>query len=143
MDTATFKHKVPVQVRFVDIDKLGHVNNAVYLSYFEMARVNYFDDLVGKRVDWYTTGMILGRSIVDYKVPVFLEDKLFVYTAVTRFGTKSFDISNVLVKEKNGKEEIASLATFTIVCYSYESKSTIEIPAEWKERIEEFEGKKV
>jgi acyl-CoA thioester hydrolase len=142
MDLSQFKHKIPVQVRFVDIDKLGHVNNAVYLSYFEMARVNYFDELVGERVNWYTTGMILGRSVVDYKMPVFLDDKLFVYTAVTRFGTKSFDISNILVKVKEGKEEIASTATFTIVCYNYESKSTIEIPTEWKKQMEEFEGTK-
>jgi acyl-CoA thioester hydrolase len=140
MNPNDFKHKIPVQVRFVDIDKLGHVNNAVYLSYFEMARVHYFDELVGERVNWYTTGMILGRSVVDYKMPVFLDDRLFVYTAVTRFGTKSFDISNILVKETNGKEEIASLATFTIVCYNYEIKSTIEIPAEWKKQIEDFEG---
>lgn len=140
MDYSNFKHKFPIQIRFVDLDKLGHVNNAVYLSYFEAARVAYFDDLVGERVNWYTTGMILGKSIVDYKLPVFQNDKLLIYTSVTRFGIKSFDISNVLVKLNNEKEEVAAEATFTIVCYNYEKKSTIEIPAEWKTVIRNFEN---
>ena len=145
MDHSNFKHKFPVQIRFVDIDKLGHVNNAVYLSYFEAARVAYFDELVGERVDWYTTGMILAKSIVDYKIPVFLEDKVIVFTSVTKLGNKSFEISNVLVKEQSdklsgqNKQEVAAFATFTIVCYSYETKSTIEIPQEWRKMVEAFE----
>lgn len=139
MDYSKFKHKFPVQIRFIDIDKLGHVNNAVYLSYFEAARVAYFDELVGERVNWYTTGMILAKSVVEYKLPVFQNDKLLIYTAVTRFGTKSFDISNVLVKLQDGKEQVAAVATFTIVCYNYELKSTIEVPKEWKRVVEEFE----
>ena len=139
MDYSNFKHKFPIQVRFVDIDKLGHVNNAVYLSYFETARVAYFDEVVGERVDWNKTGMILAKSIVDYKTPVFQHDKLFIYSSVSKLGNKSFEISDVLVKNINGTEIIAALATFTIVCFNYETQSTIEIPQEWRERIEAFE----
>jgi acyl-CoA thioester hydrolase len=139
MNYSTFKHKFPIQIRFVDIDKLGHVNNAVYLSYFESARVTYFDELVGERVNWYTTGMILAKSIVDYKAPVFLQDKLHVYTSITKLGNKSFEISNVLVKDKNSIEEIAATATFTIVCFNYETQSSIEIPNDWREKMVAYE----
>ena len=89
MDYSNFKHKFPIQVRFVDIDKLGHVNNAVYLSYFETARVAYFDQVVGERVDWNKTGMILAKTIIDYKTPVFQHDKLFIYSSVSKLGNKS------------------------------------------------------
>ena len=41
-----------IQVRFSDLDILGHVNNVTYLSYFEMARVYYFKELVGTKWDW-------------------------------------------------------------------------------------------
>jgi len=145
MDYSNFKHKFPIQVRFVDIDKLGHVNNAVYLSYFETARVAYFDEVVGERVDWNKTGMILAKSVVDYKRPVFVNDKLFIYSSVSKLGNKSFEISDVLVKERFDKlsgtktEEVAAFATFTIVCFNYETQSTIEIPGEWRERLEAYE----
>ena len=43
---------IKIQVRFSDLDTLGHVNNAVYLSYFEMARIAYFTPLLGENWDW-------------------------------------------------------------------------------------------
>ena len=42
-----FKHRTKLDIRFVDIDAFGHVNNAHYLTYFEQARVRYFDDIMG------------------------------------------------------------------------------------------------
>ena len=50
-----FKHSMRPEIRFVDIDAFGHVNNAHYLTYFEQARVKYFDDVVG----WKCLGMTL------------------------------------------------------------------------------------
>jgi acyl-CoA thioester hydrolase len=49
MDYSQFKHQLPIQIRFVDIDAFGHVNNAVFASYYEMARVAYFDQVLGER----------------------------------------------------------------------------------------------
>jgi acyl-CoA thioester hydrolase len=65
------KHKTPVQLRFKDVDALGHVNNANHLSFFELARIHFFDEVIGEEIDWNTTGMILARATVDYKQPVF------------------------------------------------------------------------
>jgi acyl-CoA thioester hydrolase len=50
----------PVQIRFADVDKLGHVNNAVYLSYIEVARMDFFKEAGGK-IDWNKKGVIVGR----------------------------------------------------------------------------------
>ena len=46
-----------IQVRFADLDVMGHVNNSVYLSYFEMTRVHYFKELVGANWDWRNEGV--------------------------------------------------------------------------------------
>ena len=46
------KHRTPIQIRFKDVDALGHVNNANHLSYFEYARIRFFDDLIGTEIDW-------------------------------------------------------------------------------------------
>ncbi|MGZ4155828.1 MAG: acyl-CoA thioesterase, partial [Bacteroidia bacterium] len=89
------KHKTPIQIRFKDIDKLGHVNNANHITYFELARVDYFDALASDniKIDWVNEGVILAKIEMEYKQPILLEDKVFVYTWVSRMGSKSFDMA--------------------------------------------------
>jgi acyl-CoA thioesterase FadM len=43
MEYDPFKLSIPIQVRFSDLDALGHVNNVTYFTYFEIARVKYLD----------------------------------------------------------------------------------------------------
>jgi len=60
-----FKHKTPIEIRFADVDAFGHVNNARFLTYIEMARVKYFDEVVEWGYDWSKEGIILARAEVD------------------------------------------------------------------------------
>jgi acyl-CoA thioester hydrolase len=62
-----------IQVRFSDIDVMGHVNNAVYLSYFEMTRVHYFRELLGLEWDWKSHGILLVRNEIDYIKPILIQ----------------------------------------------------------------------
>jgi len=55
-----YKYKTLIPIRFSDIDSFGHVNNAVYLTYFEIARIGYWKEIINW--DWSNTGIILGRS---------------------------------------------------------------------------------
>ena len=77
------------EVRFADLDLLGHVNNAVYLSYFEMTRVHYFSYLLGKNWDYRQEGFILVRNEIDYLKPIFLYDQPKITLHVLTFGVKS------------------------------------------------------
>ena len=139
-DQKVFHHKVEIQVRFVDIDKLGHVNNAVHLSYYETARVHYFHSLFGKNINWEKTGMILAKSEIEYLSPVHLEDELIAYTRIAKLGNKSFEIENVLKRQAGNREEICSFGKSVIVCFDYEQKTSISIPDEWRKKISEFEN---
>ena len=78
--------ETPIQIRFVDIDQLGHVNNAVYLTYLEVSRVPYFNSIVGK-IDWLRRGIILAKAEVDYKTPILLNDQIKVKTWCSRIGS--------------------------------------------------------
>jgi acyl-CoA thioester hydrolase len=136
------KHKTKIQIRFKDLDSLGHVNNANYFSYFELARVEYFKTVMGvKTIDWNVEGLILAKVEMNFKVPVLLDDEILIYTWTSRFGSKSFDMNCSFVKLENGKEiEIASGMT-VLVCMNYQTKASIEMPALWKQKIQEFESK--
>lgn len=134
-----YNHCVKIQVRFKDIDKQGHVNNANHLTYFETARVEYFRDVFRNKIDWINKGMILGHSEITYKRPIFLEDNLFCYTKISRFGKKSFDIENILIVKNSDTPELAAFGKSTLVCMDYNTKQTIEVPEEWVDAVKNFE----
>ncbi len=78
-----------IQVRFADCDLMGHVNNAVYLSYFEMTRMHYFEHLLGKQWDWNKNGVLLRKNEVEYFRPVYLHDEPEISLFTEHIGTKS------------------------------------------------------
>src|SRR5437868_14023118 len=97
-----FKHNMRPEIRFVDIDSFGHVNNAHYLTYFEQARVKYFNQLLGWKYDWSKEGIILARAEVNYTMPVHLGDEVEIQTRCSRIGNKSFDLEYRMVRLDQG-----------------------------------------
>jgi acyl-CoA thioester hydrolase len=133
-----YKHKTPIQIRFKDVDRLGHVNNANHITYFELARVDYFNALMGDiKIDWESESLILAKMEMEYKQPILLEDKIFVYTWVSRLGSKSFDMSCSIVRVVNGEEVEAAKGLAVIVCFNYKTNQSILIPESWKAKMEQ------
>ena len=142
-----FKHKSSIRLRFKDIDMMGHVNNANYLTYLEDAKLKYFEDVTGKDSDWSRQdGLILGRIEINYKLPIQYKDSAAVYTRCSRIGTKSFDLSWIIAKE-SGQESNTGIAktifaegVAVLVCYDYTLNQSIEVSNERKTQIEKFEA---
>jgi acyl-CoA thioester hydrolase len=136
-----FKHKTPIQLRFKDVDKMGHVNNANHLTYIELARIKYFEDVVGVDANWsQQQGIILAHISIDYKAPLFLQDQVFVYTRCSKLGKKSIELTWVIVREKSSKEEIIAQGIAVLMYYDYQENKTIEVPELQKQKIIQFEG---
>ena len=135
INIADYKHSTAIQIRFVDIDKMGHVNNATILSYFEIVRTDFFDDVIGQQDNWFERGLIIAHTDIDYYNPVFLRDEVKAYVRIAKTGTKSFDVEHLLVKTVNKEDIICAIATSVLVCMDYTKRQTIEIPAEWKEKL--------
>lgn len=124
-----------IQVRFADCDIMGHVNNAVYLSYFEQARMHYFSGMVGDQWDWKKQGVILVKNEVEYLAPIFLHDTPKIKVLLESIGTKSFTLAyEVFV---NGK--IRSKGKSTLVCFDFYSQSTTEVFPEVREGLKMLE----
>ncbi len=84
-----FGHRVAVDVRFADTDAMGHVNNAVYLTYCEMARIRYWTDVTGEPVAAGHEGaesLILAEARITYRAPVFHGEVVTVETRATTVG---------------------------------------------------------
>lgn len=113
-----------IHVRFSDLDVLGHVNNNVYLSYFEIARVHYFGMLLGKNYNWRENGVVLLKNEVEYLRPVFLNDEVYVKMFVNHIGNKSFTLSYELTV--NGI--LSSKGSSVLVAYNGIRQESILIP---------------
>ncbi len=84
--------KVSIEVPYRDIDAMGHVNNAVYFSYFEFARQKYWEAAVGVRTH-LDIGFVMANASIDYRLPAFMGDRLEVEIRCARTGTSSFDFA--------------------------------------------------
>ncbi|MCB8966177.1 MAG: acyl-CoA thioesterase [Ardenticatenaceae bacterium] len=131
-----FPHITTIEVAFRDLDVLGHVNNAVYLSYLETARINYMMALLHVR-DIAELPLILAEVTIAYKSPALFGEMLHVGTGVARMGNKSFDVVH-RIETGNGRF-IASAKTI-LVMYDYATQTTVSIPDHFRNRVTELQG---
>ena len=117
-----------VEIRFADIDAMGHVNNAVYFSYFEQARMAYFKERVARIWDWNEDGVIVARNEIDYVFPVFLNDRMVIRLWVEHVGSKSFTVCyRVVVGER-----LCATGKSVLVCFNHNNKATQVLPESWR-----------
>ncbi|NEU07144.1 acyl-CoA thioesterase [Flavihumibacter sp. R14] len=138
MNLNNFHYKTPVAIRFADIDAFGHVNNAVYMTYFEIARSNYWNEVI--HWDWGKMGIIIGRAEITYLKPIVLKDEIFAYVRTSRIGNSSFDLDYILVRMTNGVEEICTTGSTTCVSFDYGLNTSAAIPDEHRSKMMEFEA---
>lgn len=123
-----------IQVRFADLDTMGHVNNSVYLSYFEYARVHYFNELLGKGWDWKKFGVLVAKNEISYLKPVLLNDEPHVEVLLDSIGMKSFSLAYEI--HVNG--ELTTTGKSIMVCFDASMQTTTEISEEWKAALEKL-----
>lgn len=134
-----FNHFISIQIRFSDIDRLNHVNNACYLNYFELGRVRYFNDVFKEHINWNEKGFVLARTELDHIEPVFLNDDVFCFTKVIKTGTKSLTIKNSIVRKKGNDLQECATGIGILVAMDYLKNESIELPTKWVELISSFE----
>lgn len=134
-----FVFSIPIQVRFKDIDALGHVNNANHITYFEIVRTAYFKQVVGGEIDWRRQGIILARTEIDYLCPVFADEEVRVFARVAAFGTSSFTMKYLIEKGTGDGTAAVANGVSVQVCYDYEAGRPVPVPHEWRERVAAFE----
>jgi acyl-CoA thioester hydrolase len=93
---AAFRFRFPVTVRFRDVDAMGHVNNAVYLTYLESARIAWWLHLTHS-TDLHALGMILARTEIDYRSPAVYAEELVVGVRCTGVRRSSVMVDTLIV----------------------------------------------
>jgi len=133
-----FTYYYPITVRYADLDPQGHVNNAIYLTYLESARLGYYEKVrIWKMDSGMITGFLVAHNEINYLKSITLGQSLRVGLRVARLGTKSLtfefrmETAPDYIEIANGKS--------VMVAYNNDAGRSIPIPLEWRENIVEFE----
>ena len=127
-----FSHRI--EVRFRDCDPLGHVNNAVYLTYLEQARLFYWRSLwnFGELRD-STPGVILARAEIDYRMTARYGQHLEVRIDLAAVGRTSFTYDYEILDEDG--RTVASARTVQVM-YDYSTAKPVPIPSEIRTKMQ-------
>jgi len=129
-DLSDFPFHYKLQTRWKDMDAFCHVNNAVFLSYIEDARITFFKrwNLCEKK-----RSIIMASAKIDYLRQIDHPSHLIVGERISRVGRKSFDIeSAVFIKDET---DAVATSMVTCVCFDYEQNESVPV---YKEIIEDY-----
>lgn len=140
MNLKEFKHKITVKVRFHEVDMLGVCNNAVYINYFEHARLEYAKDAgLIPEGGIFSDGKLffMVRNEINYRGHSFYDDELDVYSKMTYIKNSSFGYDHLIVRKKSG--EVIVDGKGVIVYVDPKTRKSTPIPEEIIEKIKSYE----
>ena len=138
MDNIKFYHTTPIQLRFNDFDALGHVNNSVYFSFFDLGKTTYFNQVIPDISVNKEVGVVIANIQVSFLVSVFPGENVAVETAVVEIGNKSFKLLQRLIDVETN--EVKCVCQTVMVCFDAKTKSSHPISEAWRKAMAEFEG---
>ena len=135
--TDAFRHRTNLQVRFRDIDAFGHVNNAVFFTYVELARIRYLLDVLHPDRPFDRMPLILARVECDFRSPILFGQEVTVETRVDRIGRSSIAMSHRMTAPPD--DRLVADVESVLVTYDYAEARPMPVPDDWRERIGAFE----
>ena len=136
-DVNLFRFRRRVEMRWSDLDEMRHVNNAVYLTYFEQGRLYYF--LEASDWDWAGTGMIQARAEIDYVRPLFLQNNPYLYIRTARLGRTSFEQHYLILDEQPEGNRVIARGVTILVTFDYQQQQPMPLPPLARQRLLDYE----
>jgi acyl-CoA thioester hydrolase len=138
MDKFRFNHSTPIQLRFNDFDALGHVNNSVYFSFYDLGKTSYFDEVMPDVSAGNEVGVVIANIQVSFLLPVYPGENVAVETAVVKIGNKSFKLLQQLIDVDTN--EVKCICQTVMVCYDAKTKSTYPVSDKWRKAMADYEN---
>lgn len=122
-------HRTDIQTRFGDTDALGHINNASFASYAELARLDFLAR-IGKSV----TSLILATLYIDFRRQVKFREPVYVDTRIERLGTTSLTLQQTIFASGERAADVRSV----VVHFDYAAGTPIPLTTEIREALEPY-----
>jgi len=132
-----FHHVLPLQIRFNDVDKFGHVNNTIYFQFYDTAKTDYIAT-VCKGVDWEKLAIVVVKIEAEFVSQIKGNDHIAGRTRIVKIGNKSFHLEQDVIDIDT--QEVKSRCLSVMVLYDLEHQQTIPLPDEWRKAISDYDG---
>lgn len=131
-----FTHATDVQIRFNDIDILGHLNNTVYLSFYDTGKAWFFEHIMRNEggMDWRRVESVIANVDCAYAAPIFFGEQIQVLTRCMALHDKSFRIQQVLVEKHT--RQVKSACETVMVSFDPATQQSKDIPQRWRRALE-------
>lgn len=139
IENVTFKHSMPAQIRFSDVDQFGHVNNSVYFSLYDLAKTTYIKEVLSGRMKWNEVGIVVANISANFMSPIFFMDNVNIETATIELGNKSFTLLQRAVDPNSGV--VKCECRTVMVVYDLKSQTPMSMPEDYKQAICDYEGR--
>ncbi|MFC4603254.1 acyl-CoA thioesterase [Rhodococcus kronopolitis] len=129
------KYTCEIQVRWGDSDRLGHVNNVLFLEYAQEARIKFFRDcIVAAGVP--AAAMVVRKMEIEYLRPVTDESApLTAEVYILRIGNSSFEIRNVM-RDRHGNT--CAVADGVLVGFDAETGTSVPLTEAARAALAEY-----
>ena len=132
-----YRHVLPFQIRFNDVDKFGHVNNTVYFQFYDTAKTDYIAT-VCKGVDWERLAIVVVKIEAEFMAQIKGNDHIAGRTRIIKIGNKSFHLEQDVIDTDT--QEVKSRCLSVMVLYDLEHHRSIPLSDEWRKAICDYEG---
>ena len=134
-----FHHSTPLQLRFSDVDVLGHVNNTVYFAFFDTGKAHYFSDVRKQMVDWQHVDTVVANVNCAFISSIVFGEDVEVLTTCLSISDKSFKILQLIRERTTG--EAKALCETIMVSIDPDTHEARSVPEEWRKSLTNFEGR--
>lgn len=136
---AAFNHRCPLQIRFNDVDVLGHVNNTVYFSFYDTGKAYYFRAVKNHPMEWNKVETVIANVNCAYISSIVFGEEIDVLTRCEEIRDKSFRLLQMLVERNTG--EVKSICETVMVSIDPKSHAAVSLSEEWRRDLQLFEGR--
>lgn len=136
-----FYCSMKVQLRFNDIDMVGHINNSVYFELFDLAKSDYFSRVRHKELEWTSIPVMVVNINCNFYTQTFFNEPLEVRTQTEKIGNKSFTLLQQLVNIDTG--EVKCECRSTMVYIDLSSFTPSRVAQDWRDAMVDFEQREM
>lgn len=129
-----FDHSVDLQIRFNDIDILGHLNNTVYFSFYDTGKAYFFEHIFNGDIDWKKVETVIANVDCAYLSPIYFGEEIAVYTRCLKISEKSFRLQQMIMEKRTG--EVKSVCETVMVSFNPETKKSTQLPERYRVALE-------
>lgn len=128
-----FTSRIPIQIRFSDVDVVGHVNNIIFFAYYDTGKATFMSELLGRTVSWNDVDTVVANVDCAFIAPILYGENIEVLTTCVDLHDKSFKLLQ-MIRNKD-TQEVKSVCETVMVSFDPNTQKSAPLRPEWREKL--------